>query len=666
MFRSDARRGESVRRVGLGLALAVLLLVAMAGSAAAVPPYAESITNLEGTIKVVVASTNRFPPPLPACAARQTWGAVISGIYYRPSGTDWGPNLLDDSSPRANLGLGLHYGPPSLEWAGAGDPWPIPQACAHAPGNTMWATCITGGGAMWEGSTQIGFLTTHTPALQHTPCFPEPNRLNIHQTVKVYPKYVKIEYSLTADVPTVFQEMPCMSANAVDSTQHPETPEWARLLDAKLYDGDAPWNNEALTLVPVQPPTIRQVFPTEGWIGLFRQNDGYGLTVAAPNWTKHQPLVHHWSFQQEDYLRVLRVRPYSDLGFPEGTVSWSVYLIPGLVSENRKIVYDLLPHANWGFWLAGSTEGWVAINQLANFRTEADPPNGIHRLTCTSTGTQPYMYSLDQLDLAGDSYSGVKVRMAISDGYPPAYHLARVYYMTEDEQWFDENKARWLSIWVDGAYHEYFFQLDNTSKWRGHTIKRLMFVPVDELTLTDGIKIDYMQVVPYIGEWDFNAEGNNEGWLPVTSQMSDPVWPENVTGGSLIVNSLGTIQDPHASGMLRPTLWGPYPSYVPPPPTGFTRWLTVRMRFTGTGPYEARLRYTLSDDPKQFYYRSGNNLFTRFDYHSDVHTIGNLPAGQWVSMCFPLPTAGIIDQFELVPTDKAGQVEIDYITVTIV
>jgi len=644
--------------------------------------------------------------------------------------------------------------------------------------------------------------------------------LVLDQTTYVYPDYVAINYAIstngqqTCDHPAGMHESPVLYGNPT------------ALETFELYDGSSPWQNLSPS-VPTQTNKGYQVFPTEGWIGAYDSTTGLGVTFARPDWNRHQPFSHHWSFASSPWSQVLRSRHYVDFNHSASeTISWWVYFIPGTVAEGRKIAYGLLPHRTWEFEIDGATEGWTVGAELTNLRTED------HCLKCTSTGNNPYIRSLDQLDFSSDSGQALQFSMAVTAGV-----TGRVYYITEEDQTWNEAKARWFLVkpnsngstyytytirldditgwsgkavkrlrlvptsvptvtdgikikyirllsnsgdwefdcadntegWTAGQYltnfraqngylygtstsppettctmysadhisaatapiggaevrmyikngtrgrlwyiteadgtwnfdksvafditglnqfYTYKLQLNNTAGWTGSPVRQLLFVPTNTSTVTDGIRIAYLKLLPATS-WEFNGTGNDEGWLPVTSRLRDRAWSTtgnaSVSGGIYTLDSVGKILDINTidgSGNHvydYPALQSPFPLNVPVASFSHYR-VDVRMKFTGTGPFNARLRYTLTNDLKVVDYhgmgtvamfpQDGNGYprymtVTRFDVgaHGDLWA-NSLTANQWITVSFNLPSLSYpIDQFELVPTDKAGTVEIDSIAV---
>lgn len=619
--------------------------------------------NTNNTIKVEVVDHPYQDPT--------GWGGVIGGIYYRPSGSgDWGSNMIDNWDAGRDLQVALYEGPASQYFNPAGpEPWSVAQGCCHGADNPVYT--------MGSGTSPVPWLSTRTYPYIWEGC--QNACVVLDQTVYLWPTYIEVRYDLSGrpgySCPhaVMFHETPVVFAR--HGYGEPYDPD--RLEDEWLYDGTAPWTAGGLTDPPMPAVGYRQAYPSEHWIGLFRPGGGYGLTLAYPQRTRHQPYCHHWSFYQNevwegatkisDWEEQIRSRAFFDINPASGeTTSWTVYVIPGTVETGRREAYNLIPHPRWEFNISTAAEGWHPVHHLTNFRVEGG------KLKATSTGVDPYMHSLDYLDFASDPIYGMYVRMAVTAGTQ-----AQLFYITEEDPNWSESKSKRFSITADGAYRTYFVRFDDIPGWTGKTIRCLRLDPTNAATGTDGIKINYMRLYVFPFFWEFNSEWNSEGWMPVTTQLWDPVWPEkNVTGGNMVLYSGGKMLDTNTDPdtWIYPTLLGPYPTYLAP--TGGTRYVAVRLYFQGTGTFNARLRYTLTTDTKLFDYHPDPEhgwpdpdwpdykLVTRFDLadHPAIEW-NNKAANQWHYLTATLPSSGTIDQLELEPTDKAGKVYIDYIRV---
>jgi hypothetical protein len=562
--------------------------------------------SADATIKVVIADGDGSEPD-------SDWGGGIIGIYYRPGGgTRWDavPNMIDDWDPGRLLQVALRQGPfsrcvsePTWNPTQGGDAFswldpdlvpgispcdqpydPVydPHGCSPA-----WKT----GG----GTHPVPWYSIRTYPYDWSDAFEECAQLD--QTVYVWSNYIEIEYAISGHAdyscyhPVMFHEVPAVFAHPNTTYWHvcpptSENPDPGALSHAKLYDGSDPWTGGELNEnVWRQGGYYSQVYPSEDWIGLFTPTDGYGLTLAHPRRARHQPYCHMWSFYWDGYFNIMWSRPFFD--FDAGSdeaISWTVYLIPGTVEDGRHWAYKLLPHRRWEFDLEGNAEGWHPRQQLRDFRVE-EGTEGV--LKAGATGPNPWLESLDMLDFAADSISGIEIEMAVRSS---AGTKGYVWWTTEEEPTWDEaDRVRDFDITADGAFRTYSVQLRGHHEWRG-TIRQLRLQPTDaETPRTDGIRIRSIRLVtdPI---WEFNADGNNEGWAPVTTQLRAPPWdpesPLNATDGRLLVISDGVMSDTHTypTTDIYPALLGPYPSYIEPPDEGETRYVKLRIRFPAGPP----------------------------------------------------------------------------------
>jgi hypothetical protein len=618
-------------------------------------------TESESSIKVEIGTTGTEANP-------NGWGGGITGIYYRDPSTDpWGTNMIHNL-PGGLAQVALYEGPPSQYFSDT-EGWNVFQGC-HPDGiaSPAW---ITG-----QGTSPAPWLSIRTypfdSSVERDDC------IQLDQKVLVYNSYIEVQYSVSQrpnypppptqhppSHPVMFHEGPCVYGWP-GITYDEADPD--RLNIEKMYDGINPWSAGDLT---VSVGTgYNQVFPSEEWIGLYRPSDEYGLTLAYPRRTRHQPYCHMWAFYEDCCLQIAWARPFFDIVRDSGeTISWIVYAIPGDVATGRKWAYELLPHRNWEFAIDGCLEGWRAADQLGLLSVQG----GL--LKAKSNGTSPQLQSLDMLDLASESVTGLTLSLSVTAGTE-----ARLYYITEEDQTWDTAKSKAFAVTPDGAFHTYYVQLDAIAGWGGKTIRALRLRPTNRPTAPDGVKIDFMRLATKVS-CEFNAENNNEGWTPVTIQLSDPaspgLWPNgNVTGGSLVLHSGGTTTDTYTDPdtTIWPSLLGPYPTFITPGGGPNGKSVQVRLKYVGgpPGTRTARLRYTYVYDPRVFDYHGHlpdhpeYSWVTRFDEagHAPI-IVENLPRDTWTVATFQLPGDGVIDQLMLEPTHKAGVIYIDYIRVVI-
>jgi hypothetical protein len=671
-------------------------------------------TEAESTIKVEIATTGSENVP-------NGWGGIITGIFYRsspsPDPMTWGTNMIDNSDYGRDLQATLRAGPMSsgLRWGCEGmqyqfsddeehypevnchpDPpdyeaiqiWNPTQGGGRAEEPYPACACVPDCDPDWETGESWGWIIEDhggesIPWVKigayprDTSCTAvEPECVQLEQTIHLYPEYIKVEYSIferagnecpIGQHPVGLWESPAVFAWPGDVC-NPNDP--SRLKIKRVYDGVTPWENDDLTTPQPYPEgaLAAQVFPSEQWIGLYRPADNYGLTLAYPVRPLHQPYPSFWGLQlNEECFTVMWARFFRHFyhGISD-TVSWTLYVIPGTVEDGRRVAYALLPHRNWEFEIDGSREGWCPGGQIAIHGVEG----GV--LKARAIQANPRILSLPELDFASDSISGVQIRLAVTAGTQ-----GKVEYITEEEAVW---KGKTFNIIAaDGQFYTYYVQLDDITGWGGKTISRFRVRPTNAPTGTEGIKIDYIRALTKPA-WEFNAEGNNEGWQPVTAALREPPWPGHVTAGKLSLRTTGITTDPYTEPTtdIIPTLLGPYPISIHSGP----RSVELKIKFSGGGPATrgVRLWYTFVYDPKVFDYHAyygtvilpepwpdsewpHYKLVTRFDVagHAPVEQSGLRP-NRWHEVSLPLPNGGTIDQLMLeFITEHPGTVEIDYI-----
>jgi len=584
--------------------------------------------------------------------ARDSWGGEVVGIYYRPSHSgSWGDNLLSDNAPDSALEVSLYQGPVSSIFASAepdetkrSDPnWNLIQGgvplveCPRRDPDDYDATLASETGA---GTTPVRWVSTQAilgdwqkhlhPDLGYEEC------LQLDQTVYVRDRYIEIRYKVwpidgySCYHPVMFHESPVLFGYA-------QNPDSIRLGAEVIYDGINPWegvNPTDLSIrgdIPAQPAPgvgFYQVYPSEPWIGLFRRDEaaqGHGLIIAAPQRTRHEPYAHHWSFSQAGGGvppntgggEVMRVRHFFDMVHnAEESISWTVYVIPGTIATARRVAYDVLPHRKWEFQLPEvapypgaslSVEGWHVEWDTLIQRVE----NG--KLKARSYGANPKLLSLDNLDFTTDSIDHIEMKMLVTAGTAGFIEWVTAEYPTS---WHRESftiSPSQLNQWVIRT-----FPVAAVSP--NQTLRQLRLGPTNAATGDNGVQIEYIRLVgsanlPYSAEFD--SAGNNEGWMPVTTNLRDAPWqgsPSNVANGVLTVASFGVEEDPYVYEppgaepvYIYPTLLGPYPTYIAPPEAGKQRVAKIRVKFPAGPPSSrrsVRLRYTCTNCPKVFDYHS--------------------------------------------------------------
>jgi len=760
-FAHGPRRGlTAIACLAAALSVACLVTV-LAGVAVASapgwppPPWpAVQVKELNNSV-----DGNREHATILVEVALNSWGGEVVGIYCRDSLiVPWADthNLLSDNAPDSALEVSLYQGPASSIWA-QDDPDPAKRS------DPMW-NLIQGGVPLvenprrdpadydataawrtgWDDTPPVPWVSTQAilyqwnkhlhPELEYEEC------LQLDQTVYLHESYLEVNYRVTpldgysCYHPVMFHESPVLFGYA-------QNPDSIRLGAEVIYDATNPWAGENPTDlsirgdIPASPGLgveFYQVYPSEPWIGLFRRDpgaQGHGLIIAAPQRTRHEPYAHHWSFSQAGGGvppntgggEVMRVRHFFDTTHDAGeTISWTVYVIPGTIATARRVAYDLLPHRKWEFYLPEvapfegaslSVEGWHVEWDTLIKRVE----NG--KLKARSYGLNPKLLSLDKLDFPTDSIDRVELRMLVTAGTAGFIE----WTTEEDGDWHRQTftiSPSQLNQWVTRT-----FPLAAVSP--NETLRQLRLSPTNAATGDNGIQIDYIRLVgsanlPYSAEFD--SAGNNEGWMPATINLQDAPWqgsPSNVANGVMSLGKGAVLEDPYVyeppgagATYIYPTLLGPYPTYIGPPPAGKWRVAEIRVKFTGGPPSSTRsvrLRYTCTNCRKVFDYHStpcpypddplvascedcvceaprwpdscwgANRMVTRFDLWQCDHPAANpancvhepiqppgwsgLTKDTWHTLSADFPAEGTIDQLMLEFGGLPGGVQIDYIRV---
>lgn len=136
--------------------------------------------------------------------------------------------------------------------------------------------------------------------------------------------------------------------------------------------------------------------------------------------------------------------------------------------------------AEWNF--ATSTEGWGNANNLTS-----SVNNGV--LTLTATGTDPYIYSPNNLNINASLIKTIRIRVQNNTNQS----AFQIYWITNTDQTY--NSAKLIQIPVTpnlATQKEYVFDFSSVTGWQG-TIKQLRLDPGNPATNTS-IAIDYIKL----------------------------------------------------------------------------------------------------------------------------------------------------------------------------
>ncbi|MBM7568608.1 hypothetical protein [Paenibacillus sacheonensis] len=204
------------------------------------------------------------------------------------------------------------------------------------------------------------------------------------------------------------------------------------------------------------------------------------------------------------------------------TTSWTPAI--AYTASAESLAYD------WGFPANGDTMGWTGSSQVSQ-----SVSGGIN--TLTSSGSDPYIFSPDNLGVNASTYKFIKIRVKNNT----AFSDAELFFTTTSDTSFSAAKrARIYMSTSDAGYKNYVFDMSATPGWTG-TIKQLRF---DALSGTGTMNVDYIRFsdtgwtsTDYAAYWGFNASGNTEGWAN-QSQIS-----QSVSGGVDTITASGA--DPY-------------------------------------------------------------------------------------------------------------------------
>jgi hypothetical protein len=141
---------------------------------------------------------------------------------------------------------------------------------------------------------------------------------------------------------------------------------------------------------------------------------------------------------------------------------------------------SLQAQVEWNF--GTSTEGWGNTNSLTT-----SVNNGI--LTLTATGTDPYIYSPNNLNINASLIKTIKIRLQNNTNQS----AFQIYWITNTDQTY--NSAKLIQIPVTPnltTQKEYVFDFSSITGWQG-TIKQIRLDPGNPATNTS-VAIDYIKL----------------------------------------------------------------------------------------------------------------------------------------------------------------------------
>lgn len=169
----------------------------------------------------------------------------------------------------------------------------------------------------------------------------------------------------------------------------------------------------------------------------------------------------------------------------------------------------------WGFNTNGDYEGWNMANHVTSTSV-----NG--QLNFTISGNDPYITYTTNLNLRGKRHHYVRVVMKNNT----AGTSAQLFWTTDQNSSFSGSQTLTIPVVAnDTLYRTYLFDIGNMYQFAG-VLQNLRL----DMNATSGtVNIDSIEVIegPDLVSWEFNSNGNAEGW--VTQNQIDSA---TVTGGN--------------------------------------------------------------------------------------------------------------------------------------
>jgi hypothetical protein len=379
------------------------------------------------------------------------------------------------------------------------------------------------------------------------------------------------------------------------------------------YFGDAPFTGQPVEQVhfvggPVLcPPTI----PTENWAA-FGRADRTGLILAVPPQPYLKP---DWAVCLLAHVTpaVGYISPIAVFDVPPGAVrEETIYLIPGPIEAGRAIVYDLIPHTTWRFDL-GSAEGWSSSSAPAVSVTK-----GVLTASLSSTGSLTSQAGLH-------FYGAVARTVTMNARSRDSAGDVCLHFMTAADPAWDADKSSCVLV-TPAALQTYTFDLGADPAWRDGLVTRLALSASRPVTL----EIDSLEVNLNGYAWEFQADGDTEGWV-AWNQMASL----QAGGGLLLARSVGS--DPY---MGSPGIAAD---------AGKLSRVEIRMKVSAGSVAQL---FFVTDTEAQTDEAKSLAFPVSADGQFHIYTLDMSAVPSW---------KGTIRQLRFDPTDAASEVEIDYI-----
>jgi WD40 repeat protein len=304
----------------------------------------------------------------------------------------------------------------------------------------------------------------------------------------------------------------------------------------------------------------------------------------------------------------------------------SLWAVPPFTNNARQSqpspISSYTPSSSWKFDDEDNFEGWGNAGDLDNVKVQ----KGF--LSAKATGTDPQIYSNEGLNIDAAKFTRIAIRMRVSSG-----DSAQIFFH-HDKDDMSEERSKIFAIQAGNEFNTYNIDMSSVTSWTG-SINQLRLDPTSD-SVGATIDIDYIQLLSPDFSWDFDEEGNFEGWGEQDWQLID-LQNLKVENGYLSATTTGNGPQIYLSGNLGIDT------------TKFTR-VEIRMRISAGDSAQVFFNYGdgdwTADKGKVFSVIAGT------EFNTYVIDMGNVATWK-----------GIVGELRLDPIYDApgATIEIDYI-----
>ena len=192
----------------------------------------------------------------------------------------------------------------------------------------------------------------------------------------------------------------------------------------------------------------------------------------------------------------------------------------------------------WEF--STNTEGWIAWSDMSSLMWQTGGYAGANIL-----GMDPHMKSPDNLsaDITGKNLFKVRIKNNTSST------LAQIFFITDDDQVWDDSKYKDFAIVPNSDYIEYIIDMSAVPEWTG-TLKQIRFDPaqgapsgsfsMDYIRIQEPEQVIEKRIAAYFPFWhlDQNWEftSDTEGWTGVNDVLNFHWQSGGYVGGTIAGN----------------------------------------------------------------------------------------------------------------------------------